>query len=124
MKQQSNPPASNIDYFIKDERSPVGTRSIVNYAERVPIPIVHEVMPHVTKRGSPNRNGDARQMNPQTDSGIPESPYQNEDPRTEMGMRITNNPQTDLGIPKPIWGSIHPHTKTGIPESVWGLFRH
>ena len=46
------------------------SRSIVNYAERVPIPIVHEVMPHVTKMG------------------IPESPYQNGDPQTEMGMRV------------------------------------
>jgi len=86
MKRQSNPPASSIDYFINDERSPAGTRSIVNYAERVPIPIVHEVMPHViktgipipkrvspnqfgdqyipiTKRGSPNRFGDCSVMN-------------------------------------------------------------
>jgi len=70
MKWQSNPPASSIDYFINDVRSPAGTRSIVNYAKRVPIPIVYEVMPHVTK------------------TGIPKSPYQNGDPRTEMGMRV------------------------------------
>jgi len=70
MKRQSNPPASSIDYFINDERSPAGMRLIVKYAERVPIPIVHEVMPHVTK------------------TGIPESPYQNGDPRTEMGMHV------------------------------------
>jgi hypothetical protein len=70
IKRQSNPPASSIDYFINDEWSPAGTRLIVNYAKCVPIPIVHEVMPHVTK------------------TGIPESPYQNGDPQTEMRMRF------------------------------------
>ncbi len=50
-----------------------------------------EIIP-IPKRGSPNQNEDALQMNPRTDSGIPE----------------------------PKWGSRHLHTKTGIPKPKWG----
>ena len=61
--------------------------------------------------GSQNRFGD-----PRTKTGIPEYPYQNEDPQTNMGMKTL----TDLGIPIPKRGSPNLHTKTGIPEPIWG----